>query len=62
MPLNNYAVMLTEIDGSSVKTVKLCGFKSKYDRDFQDALRSIAPPARWKVKTILRLYADDFKR
>lgn len=62
MILNNYTALLTEIGGSAVKAVRLDGYKSKYDRDFQTALRSIAPPDRWKVKTILRLYADDFKR
>ena len=54
----SYVVLLCEKGGSEVKAVRLDGYTSKYDLNFQDDLKGNYPD--WNIKGIWKLYDEDF--
>ena len=57
--LNSYVVTLCSKGGNAVHAVRMDGYTSKYDPKFKDDLAGNF--SEWNVKSILKLYDEDFK-
>ena len=58
---HSYVATMTQIGGSIVTAVRLDWYTSKYDRDIRAAIEEIYPPDVWKLKSLQRLYDEDFE-
>lgn len=58
--LHSYVVVLTEKDGANVKAIRIHTQHKKGQSEMMDQIEMGYP--EWNIKSITRLYEDDFRK